>query len=151
MSQMFKTLRGFLEGSEDPDLKPYSVFSATLRIFGRPSLDFAALTANVAVTPTRIQRQGERESQNSPPWKTDGWFFEPHVGERELLGAHLDALWFAVQPSAAFLKSLKATADVSIFCGYRSNIDHAGFEVPHRSLEIFSALELPFGVSVIIT
>ena len=37
-----------------------------------------------------------------------------------------------------------------VFCGYRSNCDHAGFEVSHQCLELFRSLEVPFGVSVIV-
>jgi hypothetical protein len=39
---------------------------------------------------------------------------------------------------------------VDVFCGYRSNCDHAGFEVSHKCLELFVALEVPFGLSVIV-
>lgn len=40
---------------------------------------------------------------------------------------------------------------VDVFCGYRSNCDMAGFDVDYKCLELFTALEVPFSVSVIIT
>jgi hypothetical protein len=40
---------------------------------------------------------------------------------------------------------------VDVFCGYRSNCNSAGFEVDHQALVILMELEVPFGVSVIIT
>ena len=55
-----------------------------------------------------------------------------------------------MRPEVDYLKSLKQRFKVDVFCGYRSNCDHAGFEVSHKCLELFTALEVPFGVSVII-
>jgi hypothetical protein len=40
---------------------------------------------------------------------------------------------------------------VDVFCGYRSNNGLSGFAVEPDALRIFSALNIPFGVSVIIT
>jgi hypothetical protein len=40
---------------------------------------------------------------------------------------------------------------VDVFLGYRSNCDTAGIEVPHTSLEMFSELQIPFGLSIIVT
>jgi hypothetical protein len=45
---------------------------------------------------------------------------------------------------------LKQSATVDVFCGYRSNCDHAGIEVPWQSLEIFREVQIPFGVSIIV-
>jgi len=49
------------------------------------------------------------------------------------------------------LLELKKSLTVDVFLGYRSSCDHAGIEVPHTSLEMFTELEIPFGVSIIIT
>ncbi len=46
--------------------------------------------------------------------------------------------------------TLKERLTVDVFSGYRSNCGTAGFEVSHRSLEMFMQLEIPFGVSVVI-
>lgn len=56
-----------------------------------------------------------------------------------------------VRPHVDYIKSLKQRYKVDVFWDYRSNCDHAGIEVPHASLELFTALEIPFGVSIIIT
>jgi hypothetical protein len=48
------------------------------------------------------------------------------------------------------LKKLKERLNVDIFCGYRSDCETAGFEFDHRALIIFTELEAPFGVSVIV-
>ena len=46
---------------------------------------------------------------------------------------------------------LKKREHVDVFLGYRSNIDHAGVEIPHTCLELFTRLEIPLGLSIIIT
>lgn len=40
---------------------------------------------------------------------------------------------------------------MDVFCGYRSSSGTAGFEVSPKSLEMFVELDIPFGVSVIVT
>jgi hypothetical protein len=40
---------------------------------------------------------------------------------------------------------------VDVFLGYSSNIDHAGVTIPHQSLEMFTALELDVGLSVVVS
>jgi len=49
------------------------------------------------------------------------------------------------------LLGLKTSVTVDVFLGYRSNSGTAGFEVPCSSLEMFTELKIPFGVSVIVT
>jgi hypothetical protein len=60
------------------------------------------------------------------------------------------ALWRAIEAHVPYLKMLKERVTVDVFCGYLSNCDHAGFEVSHKALVLFTELEVPFGVSVII-
>lgn len=76
--------------------------------------------------------------------------FDSSLPEIEPLHRHIDEIWAAVKPRAMHLKELKQQFSVDVFCGYRSNCDHAGIEVPPSSLEMFSVLEIPFGVSIII-
>lgn len=40
---------------------------------------------------------------------------------------------------------------MDVFLGYRTNCDTAGIEVPHTSLEMFSELKIPSGISIIVT
>ncbi|MGE0761205.1 MAG: DUF4279 domain-containing protein [Pirellulaceae bacterium] len=70
--------------------------------------------------------------------------------ESEDLEVHINALWSAIRPHRDFIKSLKSQATVDVFLGYRSNCDHAGLSIPHTCLEMFTQLEIPFGVSIII-
>ncbi len=50
-----------------------------------------------------------------------------------------------------YLRSLKNVASVDVFLGYGSNVDTAGVEIPYTSLEMFIELEIPFGLSIVIT
>ena len=61
---------------------------------------------------------------------------------------HLRCLWRAVEPHVHYLLELNAKVDV--FCGYRSNNGAAGFAVDPDALKIFTALNVPFGISVIV-
>jgi hypothetical protein len=149
MEETFKTLRGFLAGSE-PDEKTYFGYSATLRIFGDiPNLD--EISAHLGLQPTYTHHKGDRPNPRHSGFPHDMWAYDPPVNKLESLGKHIDALWESVKPHKQYLIGLKKSLAVDVFLGYRSNCDHAGFEVPHASLEMFTELEIPFGVSVIIT
>jgi len=147
--KMFRTLRGFLDG-EEPDEANYFHFSATLRIHG-DEVPFEQISQRLGVQPTHAHRTGEQRAPRSPCYPDDSWQFEPPVPETEPLARHIEALWQVLQPDVDFLKALKQRFKVDVFCGYRSNCDHAGFEVSHKCLDLFTALEVPFGLSVIVT
>ena len=146
--KMYRTLRGFLNG-EEPDEANYFRFSATLRIHG-DGVPFEEITQRLGVQPTSSHRKGDRPGPKSPPYRDDAWHFEPSLPETESLERHIEALWQVVRPAVDYLKSLKQRFKVDVFCGYRSNCDTAGFEVSYKCLELFTALEVPFGVSVIV-
>jgi hypothetical protein len=144
----FRTLRGFLNG-EEPDEANCFKFSATLRIHGN-DVPFDEISQRLGVQPTNFHRKGERRGETFPGYRDDAWHFEPSLPKTEPLGRHIEALWQVVRPHVEYLKLLKRRFKVDVFCGYRSNCDTAGFEVPHSCLELFTALEVPFGVSVIV-
>ncbi len=144
----FRTLKGYFDG-EEPSAANYFCFSATLRIFG-DGLPFEEIAQRLRVQPTRLHRKGERRTPTSPGYREDAWHFQPELPETEPLERHIEAIWSVVRPEVEYLKSLKELFKVDVFCGYRSNCDTAGFEVSHQCLELFTALEVPFGVSVII-
>ena len=129
--------------------KVYRRFSASLRIFGE-SLDFEGISAQLGLTPTHSHRRGDRRAATSPPFELDGWVFEVPVARERRLEEHLVELWRLLRPHVAYLKILKRTCAVDIFCGYRSNSDTAGFSVAPSALTIFTELDIPFGLSVII-
>jgi len=144
----FRTLRGFLKG-EEPDEENYFHFSATLRIHG-DGVPFEEINERLGVKPTHLHHKGERPGPGSPGYPDDAWHFKPSLPATEPLERHIEALWQVVRPELEYLKFLKERFKIDVFCGYRSNCDMAGFEVSHACLEMFIALEIPFGVSVII-
>jgi Domain of unknown function (DUF4279) len=144
----FRTLRGAVEGNE-PDEPAYFCYMASLRIFG-DDLPFDQISTALALVPTSTARRGDRRGPRSPARKDDMWCYSPALAEERPLHEHVDALWSAIRPGAIYLRELKKTSRVDVFLGYRSNIDTAGVEVPHESLGMFTALEVPFSLSIII-
>lgn len=147
--RIFKTLRGFIEGEESAEPR-YFAYRATFRIFGI-DLPFAEITHELGIQPTRTQRKGERRKPASKvAFPEDAWFLSSMLPEDELLHKHIDQLWSSLKPHSIYLKSLKQRHRVSVFCGYRSNCDHAGVDVPAASLEMFRELDIPFSLSITI-
>lgn len=130
--------------------EPYFCFSATLRIFGT-GLDLEAITRTLGIEPTHTHRAGERRTPHTKrPYPHDMWMLSTPLDETQLLGEHIDWLYDTLHGRFDDLKALKQQATVDVFCGYRSNSDTAGFVVPYQSLRLFTELEVPFGVSVIV-
>jgi hypothetical protein len=135
---------------EDADEPPYFAFSATLRIFGE-ALDLSEITRSMGLLPTRSYKKGDLIGPCGNLYSQDAWFYSAELPEEAPLDAHLQILWADVAPGRDFLLALKAKHKVDVFCGYRTNHGSAGFEVEAKSLAIFTALDIPFGVSVIVT
>ncbi|MEZ4709219.1 MAG: DUF4279 domain-containing protein [Caldilineaceae bacterium] len=144
----FRTLKGFLDG-EEPDEENYFHYCATLRIHGN-DIPFDEISLRLGVEPTYIHRKGEKRRPSSRGYPDDAWHFCPAIAETEPLERHIDALWQTVKPHVDYLKILKHQFQIDVFCGYRSNCDHAGLQVSHKCLELFMALEVPFGISIIV-
>jgi hypothetical protein len=142
------SLRGFL-GGEDREEPPFFAYSATLRVFAE-RLDLDAVTLGMGMPPSSSHRRGERRGPRSPGFPHDMWMLDSGLDEDQPLGAHIDALWSRVRSRREFLMSLKEVATVDVFLGYRSNVDTAGVEVPHTCLEMFTSLQIPFGISIIV-
>lgn len=148
MEKSFRTPRGFLAGAESEE-EPYFAFSASLRIFGDiPNM--GEISAALCLQPTHSHRKGEKRGSRSSAYRHDMWSYSPPVDKRESLHQHIDALWLKLKPHRQYLLDLKKSLNVDVFLGYRSNCDTAGIEIPHTSLEMFSELEIPFGVSIIV-
>jgi hypothetical protein len=106
---------------------------------------------NLGLSPTTSYRRGERKAPQSPAYRQDNWAYEAPVPEERPLDVHIQTLWSHVKEHKAYLLELKRSCTIDVFCGYRSNSRIAGFEVSAESLEMFVELDIPFGVSVIIT
>jgi Domain of unknown function (DUF4279) len=123
-------------------------FRASLRISG-DGLGMDEISRTLGLTPTHTHRKGEPHGNGSRSQSI--WIFEPAIDRTRPLDEHIMALWNAIRPHIPYLRELKQKFHVDIFCGYRSNSDNAGFEVDYRCLGSFAELEIPFGVSVIIS
>ena len=129
------------------DERSYFAHSATLRIHGK-SLPFKAIEEALGVPPSHTHVTGERRRRSSRAFSDDAWHYAAPVAEDAELTEHLRCLWRTVEPAVAYLLALNANVDV--FCGYRSNNNSGGFAVEPDALQIFTALNVPFGVSVIV-
>jgi hypothetical protein len=138
---------GIAELNEEPDY--WFNFSATLRIFGDIG-DLDTLTKTLGLAPTRTHRRGEKRRASLDGYEFDMWSYQAPVPEDRPLQVHLESLWRVVRPHVVYLKGLKQRLTVDVFCGYRTNCGTAGFEVDHRALVIFTELEVPFGLSVVV-
>jgi hypothetical protein len=144
-------LRRVLESAKHPDTQKLDAdepvyffrFSATLRIFG-DGLDFEEISQTLGLVPTHTHKKHARR-------KHDAWSYTAPVARDQPLEEHIMTLWDAVRPHIAYLREFKRKFQVDIFCGYRSNSSTAGFQVGHCCLGLFSQLEVPFGVSVVIS
>ncbi|MGB3738812.1 MAG: DUF4279 domain-containing protein [Pontixanthobacter sp.] len=134
----------FSDLDEEPS---YFSYSATLRIHGG-NLPFDEISSVLGVSPSHLHKAGEQRRPSARPYKHDAWHYTAPVAEEVELTEHLRRLWQPVKPHILFLRQLDAVVDV--FCGYRSNNGAAAFAVEPDALEIFIALNVPFGVSVIV-
>ena len=126
-------------------------YSATLRIFGAIP-DLTGLTREMSLQQSNSYRRGERRRPGAEPNQFDMWMFRVPVHQAEPLHVHIDALWAAIRDRKNYLLELKKQGlTVDVFLGYRSNSNTAGVEVPYQSLQMFQELEVPFGLSIIIT
>jgi len=135
---------------EEPGEGTFFRYSATLRIFGNIS-SIDELTETLGVSPTYAHRRREKRGPHSQPFKHDMWMYEVPVPGAEPLHVHIDELWRVFKDRKSYLLQLKKELTVDVFLGYRSNSDNAGVEVPAKSLEMFVDLQVPFGLSIIIT
>jgi hypothetical protein len=78
------------------------------------------------------------------------WMFSPNLPEERPLEEHIDAFWSAIRHAEVYLRELKARATVDVYLGYCSNVDHAGVSNQHTSLDMFTRLEIPFGLSIVV-
>jgi hypothetical protein len=133
-------------GVESDDERFFFAYSATLRVSGDLP-DLNAISSALGLQPTHTHKSGDPNY----PYSHDMWSYTPAVDRSEPLHKHIDALWAALKPRKQYLLELKKYATVEVFLGYRSDCETAGIEVPHTSLEMFTELEIPFGLSIIVT
>jgi hypothetical protein len=131
------------------DEEYYFKYSATLRIFG--DIENPNEISNLLeLEPKHIHKTGEKITPNSKPYVKSMWIYEVDVSENDPLEIHINALWNKIKNKKNELLKLKKKYSVDVFLGYRSNCCTAGIEFSYKCLEMFTELEIPFGVSIII-
>jgi hypothetical protein len=133
--------------SPSDDEPSYFAYSATLRIHGT-DLPLEGITLTLGVAPSHTHKAGHRVRPAARPYNDDAWHFTAPVAEEVELTEHLRCLWRTVEPNVDYL--LELNAEIDVFCGYRSNNGAAGFAVDPDALQIFTALNVPFCVSVVV-
>ncbi len=135
------------------DKELYFNYSASLRIFGK-NLNFELINNTLNILPTYMHKQGDYYNLNGRnigvPFDNDMWSYSAAISEEKCLDEHIQSLWKILKKHKEFLLNLKEKYTVDIFCGYRTNCDHAGLEISPESLEVFIELNIPFGVSIIV-
>jgi len=134
--------------SNAPSAGYFFAYSASLRI-SADSLDLDAISAKLGLVPTHTHRK-DVPSEHGAAYRHDMWCYDAPVEKSEPLFRHIDELWRTLKPHKEYLLQLKKEAAVDVFLGYRSDCETAGVEVPHSSLEMFFALQIPFGLSIIV-
>jgi hypothetical protein len=124
-------------------------FSATFRIHG-VMLPIDEISRTIGVEPTHVHRQGEIRRPGSTAYSDDAWHYSANLECTSPFGDHIDALWAVLKHHADYIRVLKQHYRVDVFCGYRTSSDQGGFEVPSQSLDLYTTLGIPFGVSVIV-
>jgi hypothetical protein len=128
----------------------YFYYSASLRIFGAIP-DLENITRTLGLRPTHSHHRGELRGPGAGGlYEHDVWLYEAPVEKHQPLHVHIDALWSAIRQHKEYLLDLKKHLTVDVLLGCRSNSDAAGLEIPYQSLEMFTELQVPLGLSVIV-
>ena len=118
--------------------------SAALRVIGS-NLDFDALSARLGHS-SHAHRAGER-SRSGAVYQHDVWSLESPLRHEEVPGAHLSWLAEHLRPHLGYLRELKETATVDLFCAVTAD-DGSGFGFPPDALALPTALGVPVEVSL---
>jgi len=132
------------------DEEPYFHYSATLRIFGQID-DPDGISSRLGLRPTHVHRRGDRAGPRSPPFEHDMWSYTAPVAEERPLAVHVSTLWSHIRAHRDYLVGLKRNCAVDVFLGYRSSSHTAGLELPPDCLTMFVELNVPLGLSIIVT
>jgi hypothetical protein len=106
------------------------------------------IARQLGIEPSHQPREGERSRLRSRSYATDAWHLTAAIPEERDLSNHLRELWRIVATHVAYIRSLDAEVDV--FCGYRSDHGASGFNIDPDALTIFTALDVPVAISVIV-
>jgi hypothetical protein len=121
--------------------------SASIRIIGN-DLVFETISNRLGVSPTHTHKAREVDKYGNSHTQ-DMWLLESPLGKQNTLDEHLKWLTRCLAPSYEYLKELKNTAKVDIFCSYTS-IGDGGLSLSPESLRMFYEIDLKLEISIIL-
>lgn len=114
-------------------------------------LDLEGISRSLGLAPSSTHRKGEPIFQaGKRKYLHDQWSLEVPLDKLEPLDAHLKWLNQQLEPHREFIKSLKADAEVYIYCGYTFHNYESAFTLSPESLTIFTELSIPMEVNLLI-
>jgi hypothetical protein len=119
-----------LEG-ETPSTGPE--FKASFRILA-DRLDFATLSMELGVSPTRTHRAEDRDILGKE-FGRDMWTFESPLARTASFDEHVTRLNSVLTSRIDFLRRIARNADLSVVCSYRAyETDQGGFSLSPATL-----------------
>jgi len=132
--------------------EPYFAYSAGLRVMNAPHLH-DEITRQTGINPTHSHKKEDIRHPKliNERWENDIWQLKSPLSKGAKLSEHLCWLKDKILPHSAYFKKLiKDGIEIDIFCGYRSDCDHAGLSVTPDALELFTVLGIKMELSIII-
>jgi len=112
------------------------------------NLNFDEISDALGISPTSTHRAGDPSRLKNKPFPCDAWILESPLALDEPLDVHLRWLTDKLTPHYAYIKSLKAQADLSIWWSYITEEEQNSLVVTSDALDIFTALGIPLVVSI---
>jgi hypothetical protein len=128
--------------------RPKESFRVSFVIQGS-GLDFEAIARGINIAPSHIHRIGDI-SKAKHTYHHDMWSItSPLKPQDKPLNAHLKWLAKQLNPSYEFIKSLKSSAEIYIYCGYTTENEQSGFTLSSEALSILTDLGISMDVSIL--
>jgi hypothetical protein len=114
-----------------------------------PALNLESITEEFAITPSYTHKAGDLIFKfKDKRYEQDMWKLTSPVDAHEPIDAHLTWLVRQLTPHYEYIKSLKAVAEIYIYCGYTTANEQSSFSLSSEGLAIFSVLDIPMHMSI---
>lgn len=123
------------------------VARACLRIMGK-GLDLNEITRHLGIEPTYSHKEFDL-GRFRRPYTQDMWSLDSPLENHRELNSHLRWLAKILKPHHAYLRSLRKTAKMDIFCSYTQIGQDGGLSIAPKSLSIITELNIRLEISII--
>lgn len=140
-------------GSESPDNEsvgeqPPELSRASFIIQG-VGLDLESITQNIGITPSHIHKKGDLIfTFKDIRYDHDMWKLTSSLEKEAPLNDHLTWLAHLLTPHYEYIKSLKAGAEVYVYCGFTTQNEQSSFSLSAEVLTAFADLCIPMHVAI---